>query len=87
MLMPSGQFYILDKPEHSFSCNYQLDTVADRAFESRMLLEIQKENQPVEVFAPLSIGEEVVFVSPSGEAKNLFLISETDSHFIFSSRA
>jgi len=35
--MPSGQFYILDKPELSFSCNYHLDSVADRAFESRML--------------------------------------------------
>ncbi|MDU6078424.1 MAG: hypothetical protein E6662_08145 [Pantoea sp.] len=52
-----------------------------------MLLEIQKENQPVEVFAPLSIGQDMVFVSPSGEAKNLYLISETDTHFIFSSRA
>jgi len=85
--MPSGQFYILDKPELTFSYNYHLDSVADRTFESRMLLEIQKENQPVEVFAPLSIGQEVVFVSPSGEAKNLYLISKTDTHFIFSSRA
>lgn len=85
--MPSGQFYILDKPELSFTCNYHLDNVADRAFESRMLLEIQKANQPVEVFAPLSIGQSMVFVSPSGEAKNLFLISETATHFIFSSRA
>ena len=85
--MPSGQFYILDKPELSFTCNYHLDTVADRSFESRMMLEIQKENQPVEAFASLSIGQPVVFVSPSGEAKNLFLISETATHFIFSSRA
>lgn len=85
--MPSGQFYILDKPELSFSCNYHLDTVAERAFESRMLLEIQKENQPVEAFSSLSIGQEVVFVSPSGEAKNLYLISETATHFIFASRA
>lgn len=84
--MPSGQFYILDKPELSFSCNYHLDTVADRSFESRILLEIQKENQPIEVFAPLTIGQDIVFVSPSGEARNLFLISETDTHFIFSSR-
>ena len=85
--MPSGQFYILDKPELSFSCHYHLDTVADRAFESRMLLELQKENQPVEAFAPLSIGQDVVFVSPSRKAKNLYLVSETDTHFIFSSRA
>lgn len=85
--MPSGQFYILNKPELTFSCSYHLDSVADRAFESRMLLEIQKENQPVEVFAPLSIGQEMIFVSPSGEAKNLYLISETDTHFIFASRA
>lgn len=85
--MPSGQFYILDKPELSFACDYHLDSVADRAFESRMLLEIQKENQPIDVFTPLSIGQSMVFVSPSGEAKNLFLISETPTHFIFSSRA
>lgn len=85
--MPSGQFYILDKPELSFTGDYHLDSVADRAFESRMLLEIQKENQPIEAFTSLSIGEGVVFVSPSGEAKNLFFISETPTHFVFSSRA
>lgn len=84
--MPLGQFYILDNPDIEFTGNYQIDTVNDKSFPSRVVLEIQKQAQPVEAFRSMSIGQDITFVSSSGEATHVYLISETENHFIFSSR-
>lgn len=85
--MPSGQFYIIDHPELTFTASYHIDTVNEKPFKSRMLLEIQKQLQPTEAFDTARIGQEVTFVSSSGEAQRLYLISNTDDRLVFSSRA
>ncbi|KAF6667412.1 hypothetical protein HFD92_04680 [Pantoea sp. EKM101V] len=84
--MPSGQFYVIDQPELSFTANYHLDTVNDKPFPSRLVLEIQKSVQPTDAFAAFSIGHEVTFVSSSGEAQRMVLISDTPDELVFSSR-
>ncbi|ORM51800.1 hypothetical protein HA41_13945 [Pantoea conspicua] len=85
--MPSGQFYIIDHPELTFTASYHIDTVNEKPFKSRMVLEIQKQLQPTETFDAVSIGQEVTFVSSSGEAQRLYLISNNDERVVFSSRA
>lgn len=84
--MPSGQFYVVDQPELSFTANYRLDRVNDKPFVSRMVLEIQKQSQPTDAFDAISIGHEVTFVSSSGEAQRMVLVSDTDDELVFSSR-
>ncbi|MDH2068591.1 hypothetical protein [Pantoea sp. GD03673] len=84
--MPSGQFYVVDQPELNFTASYRLDTVNDKPFPSRMVLEIQKQSQPTDAFDAISIGHEVTFVSSSGEAQRMVLVSNTDEQLVFSSR-
>ena len=84
--MPSGQFYVVDQPELSFTANYRLDKVNDKSFASRMVLEIQKQSQPTDAFDAISIGHEVTFVSSSGEAQRMVLVSDTADELVFSSR-
>jgi len=50
------------------------------------VLEIQKSVQPTDAFAAFSIGHEVTFVSSSGEAQRMVLISDTPDELVFSSR-
>lgn len=84
--MPSGQFYVIDQPELNFTANYRIDTVNDKPFNSRIVLEIQKQQQPTEALGAMSIGHEVTFVSSSGEAQSMVLVSDTDDMLVFSSR-
>lgn len=84
--MPSGQFYVVDQPELNFTASYHIDKVNEKPFTSRMVLEIQKQIQSTEAFDTLSIGNEVTFVSSSGEAQKMVLVSETDKELVFSSR-
>ena len=85
--MPSGQFYVIDQPELNFTANYHIDTVKDKPYPSRMVLEIRKQSQPTEAFEAVSIGYEVTFVSSSGEAQRMVLISDTEDELVFSSEA
>jgi hypothetical protein len=85
--MPSGQFYVIDQPELNFTANYHIDTVNDKPYPSRMVLEIRKQSQPTEAFEAISIGHEVTFVSSSGEAQRMVLISDTEDELVFSSEA
>lgn len=87
MTMPSGQFYILDHPDLTFTASYHIDTVNEKPFKSRIVLEIQKQLQPTEAFDAVSIGQQVTFVSSSGEAQRMYLISNADDQLVFSSRA
>lgn len=77
--MPSVQMHIKDQPEYTFTGNYYT-TEAD----GKNHFEIQKAIQPVEVFQNNAQGEKVIFVSPGGEAIEMLLESETDTHMIFS---
>ncbi|THB85291.1 hypothetical protein E1N66_05945 [Pantoea allii] len=85
--MPSGQFYVVDQPELNFTANYHIDTGSDKPYSSRMLLEIRKQSQPTDAFAAINIGHEVTFVSSSGEAQRMVLVSDTDDELVFSSEA
>ncbi|WP_313652412.1 hypothetical protein [Pantoea sp.] len=86
--MPSGQFYVVDQPELNFTASYHIDKVSEQpaASASRMVLEIQKRIQATEAFDALSIGNEVTFVSSSGEAQKMILVSNTEEQLVFSSR-
>jgi len=85
--MPSGQFYVVDQPELNFTANYHIDATNDQSSPSRMVLEIRKQSQPTDAFEAFSIGHEVTFVSSSGEAQRMVLVSDTDEELVFSSEA
>ncbi|WP_313701826.1 hypothetical protein [Pantoea sp.] len=78
---------MVDQPELNFTANYHIDTVSDKPYSSRMLLEIRKQSQPTDAFEAINIGHEVTFVSSSGEAQRMVLVSDTDDELVFSSVA
>ncbi|MGK3140920.1 hypothetical protein [Pantoea sp. C2G6] len=77
---------MIDQPELNFTAHYRIDTVNDKPFDSRMVLEIQKQSQPVDALGTIGVGHEVTFVSSSGEAHPMYLVSDTDDQLVFSSR-
>nr|WP_254772446.1 hypothetical protein [Pantoea varia] len=78
---------MVDQPELNFTANYHIDTVSDKPDSSRMVLEIRKQSQPTDAFEAISLGHEVTFVSSSGEAQKMVLVSDTDDELVFSSEA
>ncbi|MDU4094361.1 MAG: hypothetical protein E7H57_13965 [Pantoea sp.] len=84
--MPSFQLHIKDHPEYAFTGNYFIEQPAGEDASPRSHFEILKATQPAEAFEELTQGDTVTFVSASGEAEEMLLMSETPSHIMFISR-